>query len=175
MKSRSLNTLLFVLAPFVTAWAQLSDGKGTTTLLPKLNCSVYLPQHFKVMENGSGVIHNTTGTMVHIGKLPSQQKARVTGRSSPGIRDMLVDERMTDIKFNEMERSKTTTMRGANAMNEQVYEMSFKLEQVDFERINIIIPHKSDQYLVTANYFTRYKDKVKQEVDKILESIDFKD
>ena len=52
--------------------------------------------------------------------------------------------------------------------------MSFKLQQVDFERINVIIPYKSDQYLVTANYFTRYKDNVKQEVDKIIESIAFK-
>ena len=174
MKVRSLFALLLVFLPLTTALAQLSDGKGAMTFLPKLNCSVYLPQHFKVMENGSGVIHNTTGTMVYIGKIPGEQKTTATARSSQSIRDMLVDERMTDVKFNTVERARSASSRQKGAGNEQVYQMSFKLQQVDFERINVIIPYKSDQYLVTANYFTRYKDNVKQEVNKIIESIAFK-
>ena len=81
---------------------------------------------------------------------------------------------MTDVKFKTVKRARSASSRQKGAGKEQVYQMSFKLQQVDFERINVIIPYKSDQYLVTANYFTRYKDNVKQEVDKIIESIAFK-
>jgi len=133
-----------------------------------------LPRHFKVMDNGAGVMHNATGTIVTIVKVPSDKKSVVASRSSQSMRDILVDPRMTDVQFRAMDQARSTAARGKAASDEQIYEMSYKLQDIDFERINIIIPYKRDQYLVVANYTIRYKDQVKEEVDRIIKSIDFR-
>ncbi len=126
------------------------------------------------MDNGSGVMHNATGTIVTIVKIPSEKREVVAQRSTDSMRDMLVDSRMTNVEFKKVEKSSTSTQKKTRVNNErQVYEMKYHLQEFDFERINIIIPRGKEQYLVVANYTVKYKNKIKEEIDQIIDSIQF--
>lgn len=164
----ALFTLMLVFSEFSTLYAQLSKGEGEVVKVGNGKYQMYLPQYFRIQEQPPGVIHRASGTFICIVEVPKEQQAKLSGQKSE-TQDMLVDDRMAKVVFQE---SKAVAQL-ADAKEGDTYLMTYELQGFTFERINTFREYNGKKYLILANYHTKIKSKVYEEVIQIIKSIEF--
>lgn len=164
---KSLFVLMLVFACFSKIQAQLSLGKGETITVGSGKYKMYLPQYFRVQEQPPGVIHNASGTFICIVEVPEGQLETLSDQKSE-VKKVLVDDRMTNVVFQD-----TQALSQLPDDADNTYLMTYDLQGFTFERINTFREHEGKKYLILANYHTRIKSKVYEEVIQIIKSIEF--
>ncbi len=164
---KHLKTVIFTLFCPLLGFAQLSDGEGAVQSIANDKFEIFVPKHFSVSESPSGIIHSASGTFVFIVPVP---KAQRTGKGEKMSRDILVDERMSNVLFTE---ESATTYGRADSEDAQLFNMTYDLEGYTFKRINLIRKHKKDQYLIIGNYHEALTNQIEEEVKKAIRSVRF--